>query len=129
MNDYIFIDLNSIISQLYKTWYSLIEEWLIAIGPDEQLSDEDNALNQAIIDAAKLDNKEHADLAVESILISNNSPNIESTTHHLNVEEKTQETLDSFNDVSTVSTLIVSERKYSGTESVQINEKLIQREN
>ena len=118
-----------VISQLYKTWYSLIEEWLIALGQNEQLSDEDNALNQAIIDAAKLDNKEHADLAVESILISNNSPYIESKTHHLNVEEKTQETLDSFNDVSTASTLIVSERKYSGTESVQINEKLIQREN
>ena len=50
-------------------------------------------------------------------------------THHLNLEEKTQETSDSCNDVSNVSTLIVSERKYSGTESVQINEKLIQREN
>ena len=81
------------------------------------------------MDAARLDNKEHADLAVESILISNNSPNIESKTQHLNLEEKTQETSDSCNDVSNVSTLIVSERKYSGTESVQINEKLIQREN
>merc|ERR1711994_469442 len=77
-------------------------------GPDEQsVDEEDFALNQAIIDAARLEYKEHADLAVDSILIENISPEIESRTHQNNKDKN--ETQDASNDTTTVSTLIVSE--------------------
>ena len=79
------------------------------------MADDEDALNEAIIDAAKLEYKQHSELAVESILFNSD------------ISEK--EILDTSKDVSTISTLIVSERKYSGTESVQIDEKLINREN
>lgn len=106
----------------------MVKSFIFVIGPDEQYVDEEDfALNQAIIDAARLEYKEHADLAVDSILIDNFSPEIESGTHQNNQDKK--ETQYASNDTTTVSTLIVSERKYSGTESVEINEKLINREN
>ena len=91
--------------------------------------DEDDALNRAIIDAAKLEYKQHSELAVESILVDNNFEESDSRNKLDNLNTSEKETLDTSKDVTTVSTLIVSERKYSGTESVQINEKLINREN
>ena len=104
------------------------KKFVSVVGSDEQsVDEEDFALNQAIIDAARLEYKEHADLAVDSILIDNISPEIESGSHQNNQDK--METQVTSNDTNTVSTLIVSERRYSGTESVQINEKLIQREN
>ena len=106
------------------------KSFVFVVGPDEQsVDEEDFALNQAIIDAARLEYKDHADLAVDSILIDNISPENESGTHQNNQDKEEMEAQDASNDTTTVSTLIVSERKYSGTESVQINEKLINREN
>ena len=106
------------------------KNFVFVVGPDEQsVDEEDFALNQAIIDAARLEYKEHADLAVDSILIDNISPEIESRTHQNDQDKGEKETQDASNDTTTISTLIVSERRYSGTESVQINEKLINREN
>ena len=106
------------------------KSFVFVVGPDEQsVDEEDFALNQAIIDAARLEYKEHADLAVDSILIDNVSPEIESRTHQNNQHKDEREAKDASNVTNTVSTLIVSERRYSGTESVQINEKLINREN
>jgi len=106
----------------------LDKKFVSVLGSDEQsVDEEDFALNQAIIDAARLEYKEHADLAVDSILIDNISPEIESGAHQNNQDK--METQVASNDTNTVSTLIVSERRYSGTESVQINEKLINREN
>ena len=91
--------------------------------------DEEDALNEAIIDAAKLEYKQHSELAVESILIENILEKSDSRNQLDNSDISEKEILDTSKDVSTISTLIVSERKYSGTESVQIDEKLINREN
>merc|ERR1712223_926257 len=57
-------------------------------GSDEQsVDEEDFALNQAIIDAARLEYKEQADLAVDSILIENISPEIEQGAHQNNKDK------------------------------------------
>lgn len=83
------------------------------------------ALDAAIIEAAGLENTE---LVVERIQLQNpTNIDCEDRTKELNQCENLNPASSSI--ATTVSTLLVSERTCSGTESVQISEKLISREN
>jgi len=91
----------------------------------ESLSEiNETALDAAIRDAAGLEDKENTELLVESIQIG--SPTNNEQGNPANSSEG--ENLSTSNSDTTVSTLLVSERTCSGTESVQITEKLIKRE-
>ena len=76
------------------------------------------------MDAAGLEDKENTELLVESIQIGSPTNNEQGNPANSNEGEN----LSTSNSDTTVSTLLVSERTCSGTESVQITEKLIKRE-
>ena len=79
------------------------------------------------MDAAGLESKENIEVVVESIQI--NEPTNISQDHTSDLSKGKDLNFASSNTSSAVSTLLVSERTCSGTESVQISEKLISREN
>ena len=95
----------------------------------EPLSEDETALNAAIADAAGLELNECKHFTVASIEVDTASPNSKTHELHKNADNSGGFHQDSSNNPNIVSALLVSERKFSGTESVQISEKLINREN
>ena len=97
----------------------------ISEGPSQLIVDDESALDAAIEDAAGLKEKQAENLMVTSIQL--NQPVGESIQE---LDSKLSESLsqNSATQKGIVSALLVSERQYSGTESVQISEKLINRE-
>ena len=94
----------------------------------EQLGEDDEtALDAAIADAAGLEHNEKY-LAVKSIQVDVNLNNSKMQDQE-NIHEGGELHQESSEAPVNISALLISERKCSGTESVQINEKLINREN
>ena len=101
------------------------------------LPEDEVALDMAIKEAAGFRDLPAKELSVEGIQLLDSISSVYQMEHKLQDSserwatercERLPEGLP--NQASTaVSTLLVSERKFSGTESVQINEKLINREN
>lgn len=95
------------------------------------VEDEEAGLDLAIEEAAGFNNPSAKQLSVERIQVLDTVSSVYETEHESQgSSEKCGRLPEGLpNKKSTVvSALLVSERKFSGTESVQINEKLINRE-
>ena len=84
--------------------------------------DEETALCEAILEASGLKTDEYDEIVVEDLQFDANSRN-----YHRNVSEDSN--VESGNNNARISAILVSERKCSGTETVQIKENLINHEN
>jgi len=93
-------------------------------APKEPLNelDDDSALDDAIMDAAGLKDKEYQNLAVESIEVDNTSHSHNLQDHPEDSKTFEESNPDSSSSAATVSTILGSERKSNGAESVQITD-------
>ena len=88
--------------------------------------DEETALCEAILEASGLKTDEYDEIVVQNLQFDANSHQmIHGGVSHVSEDSN----IESENNNAKISAILVSERKCSGTETVQIKENLINREN